>query len=90
VAFRALAFNFHMGKTTIAAIVYETCSAIWSELVNIHMAPPSQDDLKNIASDYYRLWQFPHCIGALDGKHVKSFVQTNQNRHIITIRIISQ
>ena len=58
-----------MGKTTVATIVYETCSALWSELVSIHMPHPSQDDLKEIARDFNRLWQFPNCIGAIDGKH---------------------
>lgn len=60
-----------MGKTTIADIVYTTCSAIWEELVNVHMPHPTQDVLKNIASDYYEQWQFPMCIGAIDGKHCR-------------------
>ena len=33
------------------------------------MPQPYQDDIKKIADDYYRLWQFPNCIGAIDGKH---------------------
>lgn len=60
-----------MGKTTVAAIVYETCTAIWYELVNVHMPKPSADDLKKIADEFYRLWQFPNCIGAIDGKHCR-------------------
>ncbi|XP_077294602.1 uncharacterized protein LOC143917082 [Arctopsyche grandis] len=70
-SFRSLAFSFRMGKTTIANIVYLTCSAIWMELVDVHMPHPTHNDLKKIASDYYRLWQFPMCIGSIDGKHCR-------------------
>lgn len=71
ISFRALAFSFRMGKTTIADVVYSTCSALWLELVNIHMPHPTQTDFMKIADDYYRLWQFPNCIGSLDGKHCR-------------------
>ncbi|CAH1971582.1 unnamed protein product [Acanthoscelides obtectus] len=70
-SFRALAFSFRMGKTTVADIVYATCSAIWQQLVEVHMARPTQEDFKNIANDYYRLWQFPMCLGSIDGKHCR-------------------
>lgn len=60
-----------MGKTTIGNIVYATCEAIWQELVNSHMPHPTREDLKKIADEYYRLWQFPMCLGAIDGKHCR-------------------
>ena len=35
------------------------------------MRPPrTTDDWKNIAKDFYEIWNLPHCIGAIDGKHV--------------------
>lgn len=32
--------------------------------------PSSEDEWEKIACKYNELWNFPHCIGAIDGKHV--------------------
>lgn len=32
--------------------------------------PKSEEDWKRIATDFEQKWQFPHCLGAIDGKHV--------------------
>lgn len=32
--------------------------------------PPTSDWL-NISEEFERVWNFPHCIGALDGKHIR-------------------
>lgn len=34
------------------------------------MFMPSEDNWKEIAKEFYIRWNFPHCIGAVDGKHV--------------------
>ena len=34
------------------------------------MLEPSEDDWKEIAERFYACWNFPNCIGALDGKHI--------------------
>ncbi|XP_050669788.1 uncharacterized protein LOC126968728 [Leptidea sinapis] len=67
--FRALAYSFRMGKSTLASIVHETCRVLWTELVPIHMPTPTEQRLKAIAEDFEATWNFPHCIGAIDGKH---------------------
>ena len=32
--------------------------------------PETQDEWREISNNFERKWNFPHCIGALDGKHV--------------------
>lgn len=70
-SFRGLAFSFRMGKSTVAMIVKETVSAIWEELQPIYMPTPLDEDFERIAEDFAKLWNFPHVIGCLDGKHVR-------------------
>ncbi|XP_026682547.1 uncharacterized protein LOC113469221 [Diaphorina citri] len=60
-----------MGKSTVAHIVSEMAAVIWKVLKDEHMKTPTADDFKHISSDFEKLWNFPHCIGALDGKHIR-------------------
>ena len=32
--------------------------------------PCTQDEWRKIAAEFHAIWNFPMCIGALDGKHV--------------------
>lgn len=35
------------------------------------MKPPTSESFKEIARDFFQKWDFPNCIGALDGKHIR-------------------
>ncbi|XP_008213174.1 putative nuclease HARBI1 [Nasonia vitripennis] len=37
----------------------------------IHMPVPTQERLFDIAQDFYLLWDLPHYVGAIDGRHVR-------------------
>nr|CAH7719028.1 unnamed protein product [Callosobruchus chinensis] len=32
--------------------------------------PRVEQDWRNISQSFEELWNFPHCLGAIDGKHV--------------------
>ena len=59
-----------MGPCTVYHIVQDTCQAIWDSLVEKEMPPPSQQRWKQIESEFADRWNFPNCLGALDGKHI--------------------
>ncbi|XP_075202990.1 uncharacterized protein LOC142305511 [Anomaloglossus baeobatrachus] len=69
--FSSLNLQFRLGKTTISEIIKETCQAIWESLQPIVMPNPTEESLKKIADDFFQIANFPHCIGTIDGKHIR-------------------
>ena len=43
----------------------------------IYLKQPTHAEWKRIAARYHEKWQFPNCIGALDGKHVRMVAPNN-------------
>lgn len=39
--------------------------------------PSSAEEWLQVANEFERKWNFPHCIGALDGKHIEIFPPAN-------------
>lgn len=69
--YHALAFEFRMGKSTVAEIVSETCEAIWKRIQPLCMPVPDQQLCLKIANCFNSKWNFPNCFGAVDGKHIR-------------------
>ncbi|KYN26715.1 Putative nuclease HARBI1 [Trachymyrmex cornetzi] len=65
------AWEFRIGRSTVYAIIHEVCRALWQALQPIVL--PELDELKwsEVAEDFFEKWQFPNCVGALDGKHIR-------------------
>lgn len=66
-----LSFSFKIGISTISEITKETLNKIWSILSPIYMSIPNVEDFLNIAKEFEVKCDFPHCIGAIDGRHVR-------------------
>ncbi|CAI6361061.1 unnamed protein product [Macrosiphum euphorbiae] len=60
-----------MAHNTISGIIYETCNTIWNVFGQIHMPFPTKEVFYQIAHDFETLWNFPNCIGCIDGKHIR-------------------
>ncbi|MCP4490646.1 MAG: transposase family protein [Gammaproteobacteria bacterium] len=96
-SFRSLAFQFRMGKSTVAFMVKETCQAIWDSLASqvlryitltyiilqmkhlfymiqlensILRCPATESEWRQEAEAFFERWNFPNCVGAIDGKHI--------------------
>lgn len=59
-----------MGHSTVSLIVMEACNAIIKHLLSEYIAIPTREKWLTIANEFWTRWNFPNCIGALDGKHV--------------------
>lgn len=70
-SFTSLAYSYHMGISTISGIIQETCTAIYRTLKDKYMKKKTTEDWIDVAKDFTEKWNFPNCIGALDGKHVR-------------------
>lgn len=69
---QSLQFSYRIGKSSISKIINETCSAIWNCLKDQYVCPPKNAEAwKNIAKDFFEIWNLPHCVGAIDGKHIR-------------------
>nr|CAH7727160.1 unnamed protein product [Callosobruchus chinensis] len=55
---------------SIKTIVNLVSKAMWKVLKPLYMPEPTSQKWESIALDFQERWQFPHCVGAIDGKHV--------------------
>ena len=68
---QTIAFSYRLGHSTVCNIIKDTCDALWCVLAPEYLRTPScADDWTKISEGFYRYWNFPNCIGAIDGKHV--------------------
>jgi hypothetical protein len=57
--------------STTSLIINEVCDAIKAEFAaEVIQCPTTTEEWTAIAEQFEKRWQFPHCCGALDGKHV--------------------
>ena len=74
---QALSQYFQVGKSTVSKILEEVCDAIWDNLQEYVRSPETKQDWLKIAEEFERIWNMPHCIGALDGKHISIIAPRN-------------
>eukprot|EP00112_Aurelia_sp_Birch-Aquarium-sp1_P024660 Seg788.16 transcript_id=Seg788.16/GoldUCD/mRNA.D3Y31 product="Protein ALP1-like" protein_id=Seg788.16/GoldUCD/D3Y31 len=69
--YRSLSFQFRISKAAVSYIVKEVCTAIIKNMAPLYLkTPKSQEEWEGIAQNFEKKWQFPNCIGAIDGKHL--------------------
>ncbi|KAG8228690.1 hypothetical protein J437_LFUL008679 [Ladona fulva] len=59
-----------ISKQSISEIVPEVCQAIIASLKQYVKMPKTSNQWKKIAHNFLNRWNFPHCIGSVDGKHI--------------------
>ena len=67
-----IAASYRISQTSTGSVIKETTGATWNVFSEKgYLQPPqSTKDLENICRRFKNRWNFPYCVGALDGKHV--------------------
>ena len=66
-----LVFSFRISRAAICTILSETCEKLWEVLSSSYVRAPSTVlEWKKISKEFFDMWDMPHCIGAIDGKHI--------------------
>lgn len=69
---QSLAYSYRVGHSTAFMIVGEVCDALFKVLSpKVLLLPTNHEQWRKIATEFDQLWEFPHCIGAIDGKHIR-------------------
>ena len=69
---QSLSLIYRIGKATVSKIVSETALAIYNSLRDLFMkVPSSKEEWLNISVGFEKSWNFPHCIGSIDDKHIQ-------------------
>lgn len=62
---------FRMGLSTVFKLVPETCRALYRVLKDKYLkCPDSAEEWQDVARGFESQWDFPNCVGALDGREL--------------------
>ncbi|KAJ8890593.1 hypothetical protein PR048_010102 [Dryococelus australis] len=64
-----LKFSCRIAPQTLGKIIPDTCEAIFKALRNYCKCPTTEKEWENVAGKFEHRWNFPNCIGTVDGNH---------------------
>ncbi|XP_040205977.1 protein ANTAGONIST OF LIKE HETEROCHROMATIN PROTEIN 1-like [Rana temporaria] len=67
----SLHFHFMVGKRTTSYIIRDTCAVIWDVLKDEVLKKPTKEEWSEISHLFWERYNFPNCLGAIDGKHLQ-------------------
>ena len=67
-----LAASYRISPSVVSRTIKETTITLWDVLLEqgYISAPNSKEDWKDVGNEFELQWDFPNCLGAIDGKHV--------------------
>ncbi|XP_039962355.1 putative nuclease HARBI1 [Bactrocera tryoni] len=69
-SYESLKFPSRIATPTLSKIIIETCESIVKVLKDFISMPKNEEEWKIIATEFFEMWNFPNCLGAIDGKHI--------------------
>lgn len=68
---RSLGFQYRVSASYIGVIIKKVCSAIIKHKLQEEMPQPTEEDFLKTAAEFKKRWNFPNCVGAIDGRHTR-------------------
>ena len=67
-----IASCYRVSLPVVSRIIRNTCDAIWTILNSKEYlkAPANNKEWMEIENEFREKWNFSHCLGAIDGKHI--------------------
>lgn len=62
---------YRISRSSTSQILMETCQIIYEELAETEFPTFSREFWLHTATTYHAYWNMPHCLGSIDGKHVR-------------------
>ncbi|XP_036345201.1 uncharacterized protein LOC118754434, partial [Rhagoletis pomonella] len=70
-SFRSLEFLTYISRKTISKFLPEVLEALIAALQDEYLkTPTAENEWLDVANDFEQLWQFPHTLDAIEGKHI--------------------
>ncbi|XP_054263992.1 uncharacterized protein LOC128987260 [Macrosteles quadrilineatus] len=69
-SYQSLSYLFKISKSAISLLIPEVCEALIDLFKDCIKVPTSEHEWLAVAQQYNSKWNFPHCLGSMDGKHV--------------------
>ena len=63
-------YIYGIGISTASKRGREVCLSIWSAMLPEFIPKPTKEQWELTALEFERRANFPHCLGAVDGKHI--------------------
>ncbi|CAH2002123.1 unnamed protein product [Acanthoscelides obtectus] len=69
--FTDMHYYYRIGISTISKTVRLVCNSLWNLLKDEFLPQPTEETWQRIADNFKKSAQFPNCLGAIDGKHIR-------------------
>lgn len=76
--YESLSFAFRISPSYISRIIRKVLQLCSDKLPSIFMPATTPQDFLAMSKEFELKWNFPNCISAVDGKHVRIFCPRNR------------
>lgn len=68
---RNMSYNWRIGKSTLSSHIHLVCRKIWDVFQESYLKEMQYQDWEDVANNFKIKANFPMCLGAIDGKHIR-------------------